>query len=858
MKFVTAVFLVALSVVCRPLPAAEFPFSPPPPGLEAEGYSDAIPEPQAVLGHRVGARHTEPHQVVDYFRAVAESSDRVVVEQHGRSYEGRRLIHAIVTAPDNHDRLESIREANRRISEMPEEVDADALAEQPLVALMGYSIHGDEASGSEAAVLLLYHLAAGRGPAVEDLLGDTVVIIDPLFNPDGRHRFTTWVNQNRGGTPVADPQDREHDQPWPGGRTNHYWFDLNRDWLPAQHPESRARLEVFHAWRPQILTDFHEMGSQSNYFFQPGVPDRVNPQTPRTNQQLTAEMGRYHAEALDRLGSLYFTRETFDDFYPGKGSTYPDLNGALGILFEQASSRSLRRDTENGLLTYRRTIANQFATSLSTLKAAVDMRGRLLKHQRDFYAAASGLADQGRVSGYVLGGASAPVRTELLVRLLRRHRIRVHELARDVERDGVKFRSGEAYLVPTDQPQTRLLSAMMERRTDFESSIFYDVSTWTFPRAFGVPTARLTGAVSDYLGAAVEQVDLDEGRLIGGRAEYAYLIPWGRFFAPRALYRLQKAGIRTRVLTRPFSIRDGEHSLPRGTILVTVRQNPDAEGTKAPSADRIHEVIRQSVNEDHITAFAVDSGLTPQGPDLGSRRYAHVLDKPEVALVTGRGARAYNAGEVWHLLSERFEIPVSLLDIEDVSRRSLERYNTLVLAGGSYDRLDAEAVKDWIASGGRLIAITTAVDWAVNQELASLEKKEFPLEDLLQDRPYDELADVRQRHRIPGTIFRARLDTSHPIGFGYGEWVDLLRTRSDFYRPSGQPGNDVAVYDADPLVSGYVSQQRLKQAPGSAAIVARSHGAGSVILFMDNPNFRAFWYGTNGLFLNTVFFGGLL
>ncbi|NBB75306.1 MAG: peptidase M14, partial [Bacteroidetes bacterium] len=320
-------FHVPDAAVAQGQPELPIAIEAPVPGVNA--YDDAIPTPEEVIGHEIGTRHTAPYEVVQYFEAVAAVSDRVTLERHGTTYGDRPLIHAFVTSPDNHDRLDEIRQANRQLSEAPEEVTDAMLQDHPAVAYMGYSIHGDEASGTESAVLLLYHLAAGSGPEVDAALNDIVTIIDPLFNPDGRNRFVNWVNNNRGGTPNADPQDREHDQPWPGGRTNHYWFDLNRDWLPVQHPESQGRIGIFQSWRPQVLTDFHEMGSEATYFFQPGVPDRTNPNTPQRNQDLTGEIATYHADYLDEIGSLYYTRETFDDYYYGKGSTYPDINGAI-------------------------------------------------------------------------------------------------------------------------------------------------------------------------------------------------------------------------------------------------------------------------------------------------------------------------------------------------------------------------------------------------------------------------------------------------------------------------------------------------------------------------------------------------
>ncbi|MDX1439221.1 MAG: M14 family metallopeptidase, partial [Rubricoccaceae bacterium] len=365
------------------------------------GYDSSVPTPEEVLGYSIGERHTRPHEVVRYFEAVAEASDRVTLDQHATSYGFRKLIHATVTSSANHARLEDIRQRNLRLSDDPESVPDGDLASMPAIIYLGYSIHGNEASGTEAALLTLYHLAAGRGNAVDNVLENAVVIIDPMLNPDGRDRFTDWANNFR-SHPTTDGQDLEHNEAWPGGRTNHYLFDLNRDWLPAQMPESRGRLEVFHYWRPQYLADFHEMGSDATFFFQPGIPSRTNPNTSNENQRLAAAIAEHHAGAFDEVGQLYYSEESFDDFYYGKGSTYPDINGAVGILFEQASSRALMRETSAGQLRYATTVRNQFIASLSSLEGVLANREALLRFQRESYRAARDVVNEAGVEGYVV------------------------------------------------------------------------------------------------------------------------------------------------------------------------------------------------------------------------------------------------------------------------------------------------------------------------------------------------------------------------------------------------------------------------------------------------------------------------
>ena len=856
LRYFAACMLGLLLVAAPEAQAQEVPIAIDTPVEGIDRYNPDIPTPQEVIGHEIGTRHTRSAQVVAYFEAVAAASDRVHVEHHGTTYGHRPLVHAVVAPPEDLARLDEIKAQNQALSSDPGSVSDADLADLPAVAYMGYSIHGDEASGTEAALLLLYHMAAGEGPAIDAVLGDVVTIIDPLFNPDGRARFVNWVNGNRGETATADDQDREHNQPWPGGRTNHYWFDLNRDWMPVQHPSSQARVALYQEWRPQVLTDYHEMGSEATYFFQPGVPSRTNPNTPDINQELAGELAEYHADFLDDIGSLYYTREQFDDFYYGKGSTYPDVQGTVGILFEQASSRALKNDTDRGILTYAFTVRNQFLASLSTLEGMVEMREDLLRYQRDFFADRDAFLDEAPMTGYLISTARYPQRAQALGQLLLQHRVQLFDLEEAVESGGRTYRPGSAYWVPLDQEQGRFVKGVMEQRTTFQDSLFYDVSTWTLPLAFGTDHSELTSTPSGVQGERITDMPYDGGRVVGGEAEVAYVMPWGRYFAPRALYQLQDAGITTRMMPDPFEaeVAGSTQSFDRGAIVIPLQQ---LDATR----EEVHAAVQDAAAAHHVEIMAVSTGLTPQGPDLGSAS-STVLEKPEVALVTGTtgrsrwgGASAANAGEVWHLLSERFDMPVSLLDISYMDALDLDAYNTLVLAGGGYNGLDAERVQAWVEDGGTLIASHTGVRWAVDNGMVDLEPKTLDVDSLVAGQDYADLGNARGAQGIGGSIFEAQLDTTHPLAFGYDATVPVFRRGTRFYEPHDAPGHTVGTYTDTPRISGYVSDPVEEMARESAALVAERRGRGEVILLMDNPNFRAFWYGTNGLFMNALFFG---
>ncbi|HLV01004.1 MAG TPA: M14 metallopeptidase family protein, partial [Acidobacteriota bacterium] len=581
--------------------------------VEGVTYSDVVPTPEETLGHVIGSRHTLPHQVVDYFREVAARSDRVLLREHGRTYENRPLIHAIISSPENLARVESIRLANLRLSDPSAGVTDKEIESMPAIVYLGFSIHGNEASGTEASLLLLYHLTAGSGPPVDPLLENLVILIDPSFNPDGRSRFAEWVNANRGGVATTDLQDREHNEPWPGGRTNHYWFDLNRDWLPARHRESRARVELFHHWRPQYLADFHEMDRESTFFFQPGVPERTNPQTPARNQELTERLAEFHVRHLDRIGSLYYARETFDDFYYGKGSTYPDLNGAVGVLFEQASSRSLKTTTTSGELTYPFTIRNQFTAALSSLEGVHALRRDFLTYQRDFYAEMNSVFQENDVKAYLLDASDSPQRTRMLVELMQLHQIQIYRLNRDVEIDGQLYRKNRDLIVPLNQPQIRLIKTVMERVTEFKDSVFYDISAWTLPLAFGIRHAALEDDRSLPIGPEWNASQEQPGGVHHAPAKYAYLLPWDHYMAPAALYQLQNAGINCRLLKAPLTTRSGEirREFDRGTLIIPVVQ-------QALEPETVHSAVQQAAQDFGVVFYGVDSGWTEEGPALGS------------------------------------------------------------------------------------------------------------------------------------------------------------------------------------------------------------------------------------------------
>lgn len=814
-------------------------------------YNPDMPTPEAFFGFQIGQWHLRHDQTVAYMKELATRSNRISITTYARTYEHRELLLLTITAPENHQNIDTIQQQHALLSN-PNRSDALNTNTMPVVVYMGYSIHGNEPSGGNAAPLVAYHLAAAQGTTIDSLLQNTIILLDPAFNPDGFSRFAHWANTHKGKHPNADPTHREHNEVWPQGRTNHYWFDLNRDWLLLQHPESQGRIAQFHAWKPNMLTDHHEMGTHRTFFFQPGIPSRNYPLTPERTYELTAQIAEHHAEALNTIQSLYYTKESYDDFYIGKGSTYPDLNGSVGILFEQASSRGHIQESIHGPLSFPFTIRNQVRTSLSTLKAATALRKELLDHQRTFYAEALQEASKSRIKAYVFGDESDPARTQHFIQVLQQHQIQIYDLARTLSPPGHTFAPGSAYIIPVQQPQYRLLSAMFERRTTFQDSLFYDVSAWTLPLAFNMPFAELTALSQEVMGDRLDETPPPTGRMIGSPNAYAYAFEWKGYYAPRALYRLQQAGILTKVATQPFRIQtsEGTHIFDYGTILIPA-------GLQQIAAQDIQTLLQRVMQEDAIDIYALKTGLSNSGISLGSPNFAP-LQKPQIAILVGEGTTSYNAGEAWHLLDQRYDIDVSLIETRSIVPNTLARYNTLIMAGGSYSALDSTkraTLKQWVRTGKTLIAYDSAAKWAVRNRFINTKFVSHHQPTKQDPKPYIHASSDIGAQVIGGAIFQVQIDRTHPLSYGYANnTLPVFRRGTTFLEPTSNPYATPIIYTSRPLLSGYISNQNLDQLKNSAAAITGKLGNGQVILFTDNPTFRAYWYGTQKLLANALFF----
>jgi hypothetical protein len=811
-------------------------------------YNPAIPTPKSVIGHEVGEWHITHDKLVLYMRTLAAASDRLTIEDIGVTHEGRPQLLLTITHPSNHAGIDKIRTDHVWLT-YPNESDKFDVKKMPSVIYMGFSIHGNEPSGSNASMLAAYYLAAAQGPEIETALRNTVVLLDPSFNPDGLTRFSTWANMHKSKKVNPDPNDREYDEVWPGGRTNHYWFDLNRDWLPLQQPESRNRITKFHMWKPNILTDHHEMGTNSTFFFQPGVPSRTHPLTPELNQELTEKIGTYHAKALDRLGSLYYTKEGYDDFYYGKGSTFPDINGGIGILFEQASSRGHAQESANGILRFPFTIRNQFNAALSSWQATLEMREELLNYQRDFYKDVLKEADNDDVKAYIFKAEKDPARAYHLADILQKQEIDFYKPSRRVKADEEEYLPENSYIIPLKQRNYKIIKAMFEKRTEFEDSLFYDISGWTYPLAFNLEYSELGGREygRNQLGEKVTDPKFPVGAVIGGQSAYAYAFEWHGYYAPRAANRLLSKGIRLKVATKPFKApKAREDAFDYGTIMIPVANQELSEY-------ELFLEVQKIALEDGINVYALNTGLT-EGVSLGSNSFSSVR-APKVAVVVESGSSA-DAGEVWHLLDTRMDMYVTKLPASSLSSSVIERYNTIIMTGGA--NLSDEGLnnlKKWVGEGGTLIGTTSAVNWLANNKFTTLKfaSGERPSGEKV---PYDQLNNFRRAQFTPGGVFMSELDLTHPMAYGYyKKELPTFRRGNTYIEASDNMYSNPARYAEEPLLSGYITESNLEAIKGTSTVRVSALGRGRVISLVDNPNFRAFWYGTNKLMMNAIFFG---
>jgi hypothetical protein len=814
-------------------------------------FNSKIPVPSATLGFEIGDRHLRHDQLKHYFNTLAQNSPRMKITSIGQTAQLRDQFLVTISSSENLAKLDSIL-AKRRISHQNKDsIDSS----EPLVLWLGYSVHGDEISGANAAMVVAYYLAASEEKEIEAMLANTIIVLEPSINPDGMDRFVNWVTTYRGSSNNGDAEHIEHHQNWVTGRTNHIWFDLNRDWLLLTQKESQNRLRYFHQYQPHVLGDYHEMGANSSYFFQPGILSRTNPLTPKQNVVLTKELAKFHAKALDQEQRLYYSEENFDDFYYGKGSTYPDINGSIGILFEQASSRGMQQETINGLLTFEYGIQNHVLTSLSTIEGAWVNRKKLKKYRKSFYQDAFTQAKKDKFNGYLLDEAKDTYRLNALLEKLTQHQINVYPLSEDFSYKGKSYDKETSYYIPLEQGQYRLIKALFSQETDFPDNTFYDVSGWTMPLAMDIDFQSLDSTWGlDLAKKPWSKEDVvDVEKVTPNNNDYAYAFEWHHFLAPKLLNQLQSREIKVKVATSGFvsQVKGKKRTFANGTIIIPAT---------IQSSHNWREKLVELAAKTKIELVTINSGLTTKGIDFGSNSFK-LLEKPKVLLLGGKGMSQYEAGEIRYYLDETLQIPVSIVEHSRLDKIELSNYSHLILVNGNYKVLSdgkINQLKKWIKQGGVVFAQKQGAKWLAKHDILSVDFIDKKQIDKLFDSDnlsYQDKEKLSARKRIAGAIFATELDNSHPLAFGYTDKnLPLFRNSTLIMNSRQQPFVTIAKYNAEPLLSGYTDKNLVNLLAHNSAIVAHNYGKGRVIASADVLSFRGYWLGSAKILANSLFF----
>lgn len=804
--------------------------------------------PDAFLGYSLGAKFTPHHRVVAYFQQMAKAAPtQVKLLEYGTSYEGRPLLVAVVSSPGNIQRLESIRQNNLRLAGLLTDKPADAAA-APALVWLSYNVHGNEASSTEVAMKMLYELASGNSAGVQDYLQRTVVFIDPCLNPDGRDRYVNWLNSVQGKRVNPNPDAREHTEPWPGGRSNHYNFDLNRDWAWQSQQETRARVALYQTWMPHVHSDYHEQGYNNPYYFAPAAQPFHEAVTP-FQRQFQTELGRNHARYFDKQGWLYFTREVFDLFYPAYGDTYPTYNGSVGMTFEQAGlgrASTAVITSEGDTLTLADRIAHHFTTSISTIELAAQHRDRLVNAFQQFFQDTRA-GKQTTYKTYVLPNTGS-AKWRGLVELLDRNGIE-YGLGTNISGTGFNYETGReerfsvpsAMLISTQQPRGVLANVLFEPRSKLVDSATYDITAWSLPYAYGIPAFAVKERI-DFTAARAEKPKTSVPE-----SNYGYLIPYTSFEQTKFLAALLKAGVRVRLAERDFST--GGKSFARGTLIVLRSGNESLLTTFA-------DLVKQFA----VSVEPVTTGFMDVGFDFGSDK-VRMIKAPRVAMLTGRGLVPESAGEVWHLFDQQLDYPITQWHADDFSIQQLNQYDVLILTNGRYrflqDKEQAQALRNWVNGGGKLIALESVVaqlasgDWGIKLKKSDEDGKEEK-STYADVKAYAESEHDGIMSMIAGALYRVDMDATHPLSFGIGKQYYSLRQDDQVFEYLKQ-GWNVGTIGQQSLVAGFVGSSIREKIKDGLVFGVMPMGRGSVVLLNDNPLFRSFWENGKLLFGNAVF-----
>lgn len=818
-----------------------------------------IQSPSEFLGYKLGEQFTPHHRVVDYYKYLASVSKNLQLQEYGKTNEGRPLLLAFVASDNNIGRLDEIRNNNLNFAGINEQSSVSTTkavtSEQPVVVWLSYNVHGNESVSTEASLQTIYELLNPTNQQTKTWLKNTLVIIDPCLNPDGRERYVNFYNPIKNLVPDAFPFSREHMEPWPGGRSNHYYFDLNRDWAWQSQIESQQRMAVFNKWLPQVHVDFHEQGINEPYYFAPAA-EPYHEDISKWQREFQTIIGKNNARYFDEKGWMYFTKERFDLLYPSYGDTYPIYNGSVGMTFEQGGSGRAGLaiiNAEGDTLTLKDRIDHHFTTGLSTVEASSKNAERALDEFRNYFAI-SKTNPPGEYKSYIIRGDN----TEKL-----------KSLATLLQRNGIEFGYGSAkgaqgfnyftgknesikinktdMVISAYQPKSVLLKVLFEPNTFVSDSATYDITAWALPYAYGLQAF----ASKESLNPLMNSLDVQNSNTISLSNPVAYVANWNSLADVKFLTALLSNHIKVRYSEIPFE--SGGNRFNAGSLIIARNGNSSLNGG-------FEKVVTDLANKSGISLQPISSALVEKGADLGSDKIRYIR-KPKVVVVSGEAASSLAFGEIWHFFEQQINYPVSVVRSQDLGRIDMSGIDVLILPNGNYTDLGNDKMLQWIRGGGKLIAMDGAVSQLAGMKGFGLKAKEEAKKDDKNNDPYEVLKSYENREResvqtnIPGAIYKVDLDNTHPLGFGFPSFYYTLKLDDKVYQYLSD-GWNVGVIKKDNYVTGFVGSQAKKKLTDGLIFGVQDLGNGSVVYLADNPLFRSFWENGKLLFSNAVFMVG--
>lgn len=794
-------------------------------------YDKAIPTPKEALGFEIGARYCEWSDVLYYAETLAKVSDRVRLVELGRTYEARRFVQLVISSPKNIANLDQIKADHLKLIDPAQSASLDT-KQMPLISNITCSIHGGEASGVNAAMAMAYFFAASQDAAVLEMLDNMVLLLVPGSNPDGINRFAHWCNTKTGNIKTGNKASEEYKHPWPGGRTNHYWADENRDLLMCQHPEGKVAVTQYLDWMPNLVLDLHEKGSKNNTFFHsPGPADRLHPYVSLENQSLTGEVGAYVSNALTPIGANPYSGRGYDDFYLGKGAAYGDVQGSVCLLYEQPNTRTFKTVIEGQMVSIVDGIRNQAYGCIAALCAGCDIRVKLLDYQRDFYKKSAEAAKSDKVKGYVFQATGDRARAWKLLENLMVHGIKVYNLAKDIQLNKQTFKAGEAFVIPLEE-QTYFYKtkAIWERLglDAYKSNVFYDISTWTFPLAYNVEHADMT-SVEGLVGAPADMT-FPAGAVVGEKGSKAYVFDATGLYSVNLLRALLLEGVNVGIAQKPFKVDDLKMSY--GSAVVELAgQTVDAE--------KIHNILTEAAKMNGVNVYTTNS-LKSDKLKLAPAQM------PEVAMLVNAGSSSV-LGEILCKLERQYGLATAQLNANELEKKSLNKYNVIISTCNAPRKgsKTADKLRKWVEAGGTLITVQSGYKTANNTGLTDIKTIAAP--------------EKGAANKIKGTIVNTTIDNTTPLGYGYvGTELPIMKRNNTVYAEPTSSNTIVPLrFTAQPYLSGYISQTNIDRIASAPVATVTVCGKGCIVHFAENITFRSYWYGASKMLMNAVYFGHL-